>query len=491
LSAEKVAPMPEQRPAALRVDQVSLAGWHERCAAVLANKGRFLALYGVDEQAPGSAVMPAGRGVRALFAGPAGLQLLVSAAPEGEVPSIVGLALAAGWDEREAKDLYGLVFAGHTPLRPLVEHTSGLSSWTVPVSGHDAFQVAVGPIHAGVIESGHFRFQVVGERILHIDLRLFYKHRGLERAAEGNSLADGLVYAGRACAACAVSNSVAYAHAAESLLGLWPEPDLARARTLLLELERLYNHLNDLGAACAGVGFAPGSMAFAALKERAQRLNQALTGHRFLFHTVTVGGSRWQVDREAAAEARRELRALRDDARKVWCEVLFNASVQDRCVGVGTISLEDVRELGVVGPAARAAGAALDARVDSPRLAYRNLAPAMPRSAAGDVASRMEVRAMELEFTLDLLDELLVDGVRPAGTVSGPAESVGVANVESPRGETVCILEAADDRVTRLHLRTASYANWPALARASVGEILPDFPLINKSFELCYSCCDR
>ena len=174
-------------------------------------------------------------------------------ARDGRVPSVVDLAPAAGWDEREAADLYGIGFDGHEPLRPLLDHDAPLDRWTVPVRGHDPYDVAVGPIHAGVIESGHFRFRVVGDRILHVDVRLFYKHRGLERAAEGATLEDGLAYAARACAACAVTNSVAYAHACEEALGLAPTPELARVRTILLELERVWSHLNDIAAICAGV----------------------------------------------------------------------------------------------------------------------------------------------------------------------------------------------------------------------------------------------
>jgi Ni,Fe-hydrogenase III large subunit len=389
------------------------------------------------------------------------------------------------------EELYGLYFAGHAPLRPLIAHPAELADWVVPASGRDVHQVAVGPIHAGIIESGHFRFHVVGEKVLHLDVRLFYKHRGLERAAEGRTLEEGLAYAQRACAACAVSNSVAYAHAAESLLGLWPEPELARARTVLLELERLYNHLNDIGAVCAGVGFAAGAMAFAALKERAQRLNRSLTGHRFLFNTIAVGSSTWHVGRGAAAEARRELVELADDARKAWHEVLFNALVQDRLVGVGIIAREEAQRLGVVGPAARAAGVAVDARVEGPRLVYPGFTPAVPHSASGDVASRVNVRALEIETSLRILDELLGGGLEPAHATSGSTDSVGVASVESPRGETICVLEADAGTVARLHIRSASFANWPALAGVTAGAILTDFPVINKSFELCYSCCDR
>ena len=217
--------------------------------------------------------------------------------------------------------------------------------------------MAVGPIHAGVIESGHFRFHVVGEKVLHLDLRLFYKHRGLERAAEGRTLEEGLAYAQRACAACAVSNSVAYAHAAESLLGLWPEPELARARTVLLELERLYNHLNDIGAVCAGVGFAAGSHGLrrpqgagpAAEPELSPVIASSSTPSRW-------GAARGRWTRTPPPRPAASWSTLAVDARKAWHEVLFNALVQDRLVDVGIISLEEARRLGVVGPAARAAG---------------------------------------------------------------------------------------------------------------------------------------
>ena len=160
----------------------------------------------------------------------------------------------------------------------------------MPLRGDDAYEVAVGPIHAGVIESGHFRFHLVGDRILHLDAQLFYKHRGLERAAEGKTLDEGLAYASRACAACAVTNGVAYAHACEDALGLVPTAELARARTILLELERMWSHFNDIAAVCAGVGLAAGNSSFAALTERARRLNAALTGHRFLFDCVRGRG---------------------------------------------------------------------------------------------------------------------------------------------------------------------------------------------------------
>lgn len=404
------------------------------------------------------------------------------------VPSIIDLAPAAGWDEREAADLYGIRFDGHEPLRPLVDHDLDLTHWTVPVHGHDAYQVAVGPIHAGIIESGHFRFHVVGDRILHLDARLFYKHRGLERAAEGSSADEGIAYAQRACAACAVSNTVAYAHAWEEALGLAPSPELSRVRTVLLELERLWSHLNDIAAVCAGVGLAAGNARFAALTERARRLNAALTGHRFLFGTVKVGGSGLSFDNDP----REELDRIRAESSSAWRELLFNASFQDRLPDIGIVNTEDARALGAVGPTARASGLAEDVRETSPRLAYDAFAPVAPRRTAGDVQARLEQRAVEVLQTLDTLDALLGRPIVPSSAEpAGAASDIGVGRVESPRGATLCVVERNGDRLERVRLRTGSYANWPVVAHAGIGNLLPDFPLINKSFELCYACADR
>ena len=410
----------------------------------------------------------------------------------GHVPSIVDLVPAAAWDEREAADLYHVRFDGHDPLRPLVDHDLRLDRWTVPVRSDDTYQVAVGPIHAGIIESGHFRFHVVGDRILHVDARLFYKHRGLERAAEGRSLADGIAFAQRACAACAVTNTVAYAHACEDALGLRPTEELARVRTLLLELERAWSHLNDVAAVCAGVGLAAGNTRFAALTDRARTLNAALTGHRFLFDTVRVGGSALTLDADAVAHAREELTAIRAAARSSWRELLFNASFQDRLPDVGVVSTEDALSLGAVGPAARASGVAEDVRSTSGRLAYDGFEVQVPRRTTGDVQARLEQRALELWQSLDLLDALLTRPVEPATAEAGaPEKGIGLARVESPRGATLCVVERANGTLGRVRLRTGSYANWPSVAAAAAGNVLPDFPLINKSFELCYACADR
>jgi Ni,Fe-hydrogenase III large subunit len=460
----------------------AFTSYRERIAAALAAGWRFAGLHATAD----------GALVRTLLADAGGATRLESVATENRLaPSIVDLVPACGWDEREAHDLQGVRFAGHEPLRPLVDHDTARERW-VPVRGDDAYQIAVGPIHAGIIESGHFRFHVVGDRILHLDARLFYKHRGLEQAALGKTLEQGTAYAARACAACAVTNGVAYAHACEDTLGLESTPALARVRTILLELERQWSHLNDIAAVCAGVGLAAGNNAFAALTEQARRLNATLTGHRFLFGSVRVGGSDLTLAADDVRAARAEVAALRTDSARAWRELLFNASFQDRLPDIGVVTAAQAERLGAVGPAARAAGLAEDLRAGSARLAYDGLEPVVPKRAEGDVQSRLEQRALELLQTFDLLERLLEGPVGPAAAEPGAEQRpIGIGRVESPRGATTCIVERNHERIERFRLRTGSYANWPAVAHAATDNLLPDFPLINKSFELCYACADR
>ncbi|MCZ7588685.1 MAG: NADH-quinone oxidoreductase subunit C [Gaiella sp.] len=458
-------------------------GYRDAVESALADGCRFAGLHA----SAGGAV------VHAALLDPDGTMRLESVrTEESTAPTLVDVAPAANWDEREAHDLYGVRFDGHEPLRPLVDHDLALSHWTVPMRGDDAYQVVVGPIHAGVIESGHFRFHVVGDRILHLDARLFYKHRGLERAAEGHTLAEGARYVGRACAACSVANGLAYAHACEESLGLESPSELARARTLLLELERVWSHLNDIAAVCAGVGLAAGNNLFAALTERARRLNADLTGHRFLFGGVAVGGSSLDLDAHAVGDAREELEAIGREAARGWRELQFSASFQDRLPNIGVVSRDDVDRLGTVGPSARAAGVAIDVRSVSPLLDYAGFECRLPDRPDGDVRARLEQRALELEQSIEVALPLLDGPVRPVAAAPGAAEStIGVGLVESARGATLCVVERDADRLRRVRLRTGSYANWPSVAYAATDNLLPDFPLINKSFELCYACADR
>ena len=326
-------------------------------------------------------------------------------------------------------------FAGHAPLRPLLEHPADPRAWTVPVDGDDAYDVAVGPIHAGVIESGHFRFHVVGERILHLDARLFYKHRGLERPAEGRSLDDGLrVWSAPARPAPSATRS--RTRACEAALGLGRTPALDRVRDLLLELERRRSHLNDIAAVCAGVGFAAGNELFAALTDRARGSTRGSAGHRFLRGTVALGAARWRSTRRRADGARRAA-THRREARAGWRELTFNRSFQDRLGGVGVLTADDVARLGATGPAARAAGVAEDARA-RPRLAYpasRRARRSAPRATSPRAwsSARWSCGSRSSSSTR-----------RSTGPSSrsprpgGDAQRLGVARIESPRGATTC-----------------------------------------------------
>lgn len=456
-----------------------MSDYRSEVEAALADRQRFCGLYAADQ----------GRAVRTLFLTSDGsVRIYPVEVDHGTVDSIVDLVPAAAWDEREAHDLHQVGFKGHEPLRPLVDHGHPTSAWTVPVHGRGTYQIAVGPTHAGVIESGHFRFQVVGDRILHLDAQLFYKHRGLEQAAQGVTVENAMAYVTRVCAACSATNAAAYAQAAEQLLGLRPDPEVIRVRHILVELERIWNHLNDIAAICAGVGLAAGNNAFAALTERARRLNHTLTGHRFLRGAVQVGHSGIDWDSDKVRATLEELHAIRSDAARAWREIAFTNSFQDRLQGVGVVDHDQALVLGLVGPAARAAGVDEDTRTAT----HPGFTAVMPEEPAGDVQSRYQQRALELWQSFDLLDYLLNRPVRPGQSQPTTAmEGPAVAVTEGPRGRTVCALEANDGRVDRLHLRTASYTNWPAVAAAAAGNLLPDFPLINKSFELCYACADR
>ncbi len=460
-------------------ETVPAAAWREHIARRAATGARFGGLFAAHGE------------VRAVFTSGSHRHLVRAAVPGGRIATVVDL-VPAGWDEREAADLHGVRFDGHEPARALVRHPDDRALWATPVTGDDVHRVPVGPIHAGIIESGHFLFHVVGERVLHVDARLFHKHRGLERAAEGRSPQGAVAVLSRTCGGCAVANAVAVCAALEEAMGLAPDEPLRRSRTLLVELERMWNHLNDVAQICAGVGLSTGSMLFAAFKERTQRVCADLTGHRFMFDAVAPAAS---PEGPAGAERgvlRAEVASIAADAARAARQLLFDASLRDRTANVGAIGPAEARALGICGPAARASGLALDARLDAPTLWYPGFAVVLPPHPVGDVSARLEARWVELAQSAAIVDDLLASPLPPgAARARGDADGHGVGVVESPRGETVCAVELDRGVVRRVRLRTGSYANWPGVAFAATRAILPDFPLVNKSFELCYACVDR
>jgi len=364
----------------------------------------------------------------------------------------------------------------------------------VAVEGEGVHEIPVGPVHAGIIEPGHFRFSVVGERVLRLEQRLGYAHKGIEKRFESFSLADGARLAGRVSGDSTVAFAWAYAMALESAAAAQPPARALWLRALLLERERIANHLGDLGALGNDGGLAFGLAQFSRLKEDLLRTNGKLFGHRYLMDRVVPGGVSIDVDSASTGEILVEGDRLEEEVQALRAIYYDHPGLQDRCINCGRLAPQLAAQLGVVGLAARASGHALDARVFPGLPPYDELQPRLCAHRNGDVASRIVVRFEELLESLALQRRIL-EGL-PAGGVSAPlgepAEgSFGIGWVEGWRGEVFVALEAgAQGRIRRCHPHDPSWHNWPALEYAVLGNIVPDFPLINKSFNLSYSGAD-
>lgn len=482
-------------------------------AYCISRGGKLTTMVGLDLAPTGKALA-----VECVFSIPAFdefLRVRADLGVTGAYPALTPTVPAAQWYEREAKDLLGIEPVGHPDPRRLVLHESyphgyhplrkNVGATTAPpvdsrrfdhfeVHGEGIYELPVGPIHAGVIEPGHFRFSNIGDVVLFLDARLFYTHRGVEKIVEGLTPEEALFTVERTCAVCTVSHGVAFASAVERAAGATIPPRATWLRTLLLELERLYNHVGDIGNICAGTGLHAGTARGAILKERLQRLNEALTGHRFLMGVIAIGGLRHDLDTEASALLR-ELSSVQADFTKYVNMLLGTESFVHRLKGPGHLDGATVLALGGTGVTARASGVATDYRIDHPHAAYATLAPRRAIEQSGDVFARTMVRVREAEESFRLVGAILegLPGgpVRTEGVTLPPfASALGYA--ESPRGADVhWVMADADGRIYRLRIRSAAYANWPLVARAVPGNVVPDFPLINKSFELCYACCDR
>lgn len=431
-------------------------------------------------------------------------------------PSVTPELAACDWYEREVHDLLGLKPLGHPNAVPLVVH----GDWPeghcplrkdypvnnmppraeerdvfITYEGEGVTQVPVGPIHAGIIEPGHFRFGVAGDTVLHLDAQLFYKHRGLEKKSEGMPLEQALFLAERICGVCALSHAAAFAQAAERIAEAAVPPRAQYLRTLFLELERLYNHVGDVGNICAGAGFHFGTSHGARLKEELQRLNEQVAGHRYLRGVMALGGVRRDVGADELNHLQRVLTRIEQEFRELTDTILNHEIVLDRMATTGRLSRDLAESLEVVGPAARAAGRAVDIRKSHPYLLYDQLPFTVPTYTDGDVLSRVRVRIDEA-FQSFALIRRLIENI-PGGPIvtaidTVPAHEWGLGWSESPRGENVhWLMTGPDGTVYRYRVRSAAYSNWPAVPHTVPGNIVPDFPLINKSFELCYACCDR
>lgn len=442
-------------------------------------------------------------------------------------PAITPHVPMMNWYEREHRDLFGVEPLGHPQPYPLILYapapegmfpmrrdarSEGVyprvssdipSNGFVQYEGGEVSLVPVGPIHAGIIEPGHFLFGTVGEPIVHLDVRLFYTHRGIEKAAEDLHYSEAIQIAERTCGVCTYSHALAYSLAIERLGAVEISERAIVLRTMLAELERLVNHIGDIGNMCAGFGYHRGVADGARLKERLLQMNERRFKHRYLRGVVRPGGLKEDLDPAGKADIESTLRALEDDFFELMERLAKHEIAQDRLRTTGRLGAEIVRDLCVVGPAARASGVSYDVRLVRPYLAYarpeviermRHTRMPLVRT-EGDAYARMMVRAAEVEQSLAVIRYLLdhlPEGEIQVPLPKLPAYTVGFVTIESPRGELAVWVRLDEaERIRRLKIRSATYHNWPAVPYAVVGNILADFPLINKSFELCYACCDR
>jgi len=431
-------------------------------------------------------------------------------------PSITPYLPAANWFEREIQDLFGLEPKDHPNPTPLVLHGFKLESGyplrkdtpidaptvqrnqPLPLTkyeGDEIFQIPVGPIHAGIIEPGHFRFGVIGDDVLHLDAQLFYTHRGIEKASEGRTIEETLEIAERICGVDVVSHSISFSQAIEKIGKIVIPVRAQYLRSIYLELERLYNHVGDVGNLGAGMGFAFAVSQGSRVKEELLRVNQKYLGHRYLRNVVAVGGVKRDIPTSALQEMIEEIKVLIRDFEEMVQVMMQHDIALNRMKKTGILEKRDADSLETVGITARASGRKLDVRKNYPHDLYQHTPIQVPVYKEGDVWARAMVRVDEIKESLSFIQQWIKE--IPEGEVlvdipTLPPYEWAIGVTESPRGENVhWVMIGNDNRIERYRIRSAPYMNWPAVVVAVPGNIVPDFPLINKSFELCYACCDR
>jgi len=359
------------------------------------------------------------------------------------------------------------------------------------VSGDGVHEIPVGPVHAGIIEPGHFRFSIVGEKVLKLEERLGYVHKGIERLFAQTPLKDGHRLAARVSGDSAVAYSWAYCQALEGIASTQVPARAEWLRALALESERIANHLGDLGALGNDAGFAFGLAQFSRLKEIWLRALGAALGQRYLLDFVVPGGVARDAPRDRLDALVACAQSVAQEAALVRAIYDEHSGVRDRFVDTGTVKPELAKRLGLIGLAGRASGRDHDLRVDLPCAPYPDLGVRKQLRTEGDVAARVAVRFDELAESVRLVAAIAVhlpDGEHRADIGRVPAGALGIGLVEGWRGPVMVALRAGSrDLVERCHPHDPSWQNWPVLEHAIIGNIVPDFPLINKSFNLSYS----
>jgi Ni,Fe-hydrogenase III large subunit len=424
---------------------------------------------------------------------------------DGKFPSVGAKHPPAVRLERAISSLFGYEPVGAPDTRPWLDHgvwdiahplgnrvpTQGSVSYQfLPVEGEGLHQVPVGPVHAGIIEPGHFRFTANGEFVVRVEERLGYVHKGIEGLMAGEPLDRAAKLAARTCGDSTVAYSYAFARAAEAATQTTPPPRAVHLRALIAEIERLANHFGDIGGVCNDASFALMNAQTGILRERVLRTADACFGHRLMMDMIVPGG----VARDLPADGSGTIRVLVSEARRVFprlVELYDNtASLQDRTVAAGIVKPEYARQFGAGGFVGRAAGRNFDVRRVPSYAPYDALSFDVPVLEAGDVNARVWIRIREVEQSLSLIEQILdrlpKGDLRADVTLRGACE--GMAYAEAFRGDVLVWLRLDEQgRVARCHLRDASWFQWPLLEAGIENNIIADFPLCNKSFNCSYS----
>lgn len=502
----------QRRPAPVPIwhANVSVDEWREAAVAVRAAGGRLLSVWA------GAPALGASVSVAYVVAQGAVWLELALAAGEAGYPDLSRVFPVAARMQRALFDLSGLRADGQKDLRPWLNHgawaadhfplaatgdaalpvTAGsLHDYAfVHVEGDGVHEIAVGPVHAGIIEPGHFRFSVVGEKVLRLEQRLGYTHKGVEQRITQVAPLQAYRLAGRVSGDSTVAYAWAYCMALESLAGCEVSARAASLRAVMLERERVANHLGDLGALGNDAAFAFGLAQFSRLREDWLRMSKQAFGHRLMMDCTVPGGVACDIPQGLIGSMTAQCDVIASEVqvlRNVYDE---HAGLQDRFLNTGRVSPALAAQLGLTGLAGRASAQAWDLRSDHPWPPYERLQVCMATQWGGDVAARVSVRFDELFESLRLIKALLAE--LPAGELQQAlhlptGSAFGAGWVEGWRGELFVALEwdgaASAQCIRRCHLHDPSWQNWPVLEHAVIGNIVPDFPLINKSFNLSYS----